>query len=148
MMLLEASVELLEARTGTVFVDPPTDEQSDGEQDECQGKNKGKKKEGKEGRNAEKRAHAKVRDVVKLMRLTLDPVNTRTRPLAIYLLREWAERRLRRTVYREEMGFELVSVFDGLIGLVLIEVVSGGGFRVRCKSVARRGAANGLTGTC
>lgn len=103
-MLLEASIELLEARTGTVFVDPPlaSAEDDDGEGDE----------KGREGRRVEKRAHAKVRDVVKLMRLTLDPVNTRTRPLAIYLIREWADRRLRRTVYRE-MGFELVS-FLGL----------------------------------
>lgn len=92
MTLLEASVELLEARTGTTFVDPPAggggSSVGDGE--------------------VERKAQARVRDVVKLMRLTLDPVNTRTRPLFIYAARALADKRLRGTVYRQ-MGFEVVS---------------------------------------
>lgn len=90
MTLLEASLDLLEARTGTTFPDPDPGPEED--------------------TVVERNARARVRDVGRLMRLTLDPVNTRARPLGIYAARAGMDWWLRRGVYRR-MGFELVSRF-------------------------------------
>jgi hypothetical protein len=106
MALLEASVELLEARTGTTFTDYPAG-RDDSASPSAQKIKSGPAQE--DMTTTEGKAQARVRDMVKLMRLTLDPVNTRTRPLLIYAIKAWAETRLRRTVYREQLGFELVS---------------------------------------
>lgn len=109
MALLEASVELLEARTGTTFTDYPAGRN---DSDPSFSEKSGPAQE--DMTTTEGKAQARVRDMVKLMRLTLDPVNTRTRPLLIYAIKAWAETRLQRTVYREQLGFELVSSWSAM----------------------------------
>lgn len=107
MALLEASVELLEARTGTTFTDYPARRDGTDTSPSFQKDRTGSAPE--DMTTTEGKARARARDMVKLMRLTLDPVNTRTRPLSIYAIKAFAETRLKRTIYREELGFELVS---------------------------------------
>ncbi|KAI5455099.1 hypothetical protein NCC49_002370 [Naganishia albida] len=105
MALLEASIELLEARTGTTFTDYPFGKDGTDSSPPARKEQSGPTQE--DMKTIEGRAQARVRDMVKLMRLTLDPVNTRTRPLSIYAIKALAETRLRKTVYRDKLGFEL-----------------------------------------
>ncbi|GHJ88728.1 hypothetical protein NliqN6_5130 [Naganishia liquefaciens] len=92
MTLLEASLDLLEARTGTTFPDPDPEP-------------------AEEDTHVGRLARGRVRDVGKLMRLTLDPVNTRTRPLGVYAARAGMDWWLKRGVYRR-MGFEVYREGD------------------------------------
>lgn len=110
MALLEASVEMLEARTGTTFTDfPPSSDDTSANPPSGEGEETGGASRKEDMTTTERKAHAKVRDIVKLMRFTMDPVNTRPRPLFIYALRAFAEARMLRTVYGDQLGFKLVS---------------------------------------
>lgn len=113
MALLEASIELLEARTGTTFTDYPFGKDGTDSSTPARKEQSGPTQE--DMKTIEGKAQARVRDMVKLMRLTLDPVNTRTRPLSIYAIKALAETRLRKTVYRDKLGFELVSLRRWLV---------------------------------
>ncbi|KAJ9123897.1 hypothetical protein QFC22_000685 [Naganishia vaughanmartiniae] len=109
MALLEASVEMLEARTGTTFTDfPPSSDATSSTSPEVQGEKAEGASQKEDMTTAEGKAHAKVRDIVKLMRFTMDPVNTRPRPLFIYAFLAFAEARMTRKVYGDQLGFQLV----------------------------------------
>ncbi|KAJ9097607.1 hypothetical protein QFC21_004641 [Naganishia friedmannii] len=113
MALLEASVELLEARTGTTFTDfPPSSDATSSNTAEGGGEETEVASRKEDMTTAEGKAHAKVRDIVKLMRFTMDPVNTRPRPLFIYALLAFAEAQMLRTVYGNQLGFQLYREGD------------------------------------
>lgn len=105
---------MLESRTGTTFTDfPPSSDAALSKSSEKQRRQETKVANRKEDMTTtEGKAQAKVRDIVKLMRLTMDPVNTRPRPLFIYALRAFAEARMIRTVYCDRLGFQLVCLSE------------------------------------